>query len=155
MKKIAAWIIDHPERVINLICVISMTMLYLCLIALSMHWFLALAFISFMAILEWAMLWVSLESNQWKKIRRQLELIGECKGNECIPNVIIQILIEKYKSVRTTVQFALYLKGYAKNPYAKNNEKETDKGGWWETEITGEGEDTSTEDPRLTNKKER
>lgn len=124
MKKIAAWIVDHPERMINLICVISMSMLYLCLIVLSMHWFSALAFVGFMGILEWFMLWVSLESNQWKRLRGWLEQIGECKGNECVPNAVIQLVVEKYKSLYSTVQFALYLKGYGKNPYAKDNEKE-------------------------------
>jgi len=127
MRKIAAWIVDHPERMINLICVISMTMLYLCLIALSTHWFSALAFICFMGILEWFMLWVSLESKQWKKIRGILEQIGECKGNECVPNVVIQVLVDKTKNLAKSIQYVWYLKGYGNNPYAKENEKEDEK----------------------------
>ena len=124
MKKIAAWIVDHPERMINLICVISMTGLYLSLLALSMHWLPALAFVSFMGIFAWFMLWVALESNQWKKLRGWLEQIGECSGNACVPNVVIQLVVDKYKSLYTTVLYTLYLKGYGKNPYAKNKPKE-------------------------------
>ena len=83
MKRIAALIVCHPERVINLISGTAMTVLFLCMIALSMHWLIAIAFVSFMGILCWLMLWMSLE-----KLRGCLEQLGECQGYDCVPNVL-------------------------------------------------------------------